>query len=255
MDNPPLHALTDGVLGGNGVYAYGVSSAFPDQTYNAANYWVDVVFQAGPTPPSSTLTSIAVMPANPTILSGISQQFTATGNYSDGSTQDLTSQATWTSSDTGVATIDEEGLVTGISVGTTTISAALAGVTGSTVLTVQSASLVVTTTSLPNGVVNVAYTVTLAAGGGTLPYTWSIVDGSLPPGLTLSPSSGAITGMPTVAGTFSFTAQMRDAGNSIQTATKSLIITIASVPARLSGRTRRCPAWWTAAQTVRWRWG
>jgi hypothetical protein len=45
VDNPPLHALTDGVSGGNGVYAYGASSVFPDQSWNAANYWVDVIFQ------------------------------------------------------------------------------------------------------------------------------------------------------------------------------------------------------------------
>ena len=44
MDNPPLHAPANGVSGGNGVYAYGASSAFPNETWNAANYWVDVVF-------------------------------------------------------------------------------------------------------------------------------------------------------------------------------------------------------------------
>ena len=44
VDNPPLHALANGVSGGNGVYAYGTSSAFPNQTYKSANYWVDVVF-------------------------------------------------------------------------------------------------------------------------------------------------------------------------------------------------------------------
>jgi len=44
MDNGPLHALANGVSGGNGVYRYGTSSVFPDLTWNAANYWVDVVF-------------------------------------------------------------------------------------------------------------------------------------------------------------------------------------------------------------------
>ena len=44
VDNPPLHALANGVSGGNGVFAYGASSAFPTQTWNTANYWVDVVF-------------------------------------------------------------------------------------------------------------------------------------------------------------------------------------------------------------------
>ncbi len=47
VDNPPLHALASGASGGNGVFRYGANSAFPDQTFNAANYWVDVVFQAG----------------------------------------------------------------------------------------------------------------------------------------------------------------------------------------------------------------
>jgi subtilisin family serine protease len=44
VDNAPLHALKDGVDGGNGVFAYGVASAFPNQTFLATNYWVDVVF-------------------------------------------------------------------------------------------------------------------------------------------------------------------------------------------------------------------
>ena len=46
VDNPPLHALaTTGSP--NGVYRYG-ASAFPDQTFNGGNYWVDVVFTPGP---------------------------------------------------------------------------------------------------------------------------------------------------------------------------------------------------------------
>ena len=134
LDNPPLHALANGVSGGNGVYRYGASSLFPNQTWHAANYYVDLVFQAKPAP---TLTSLVVTPANPSILIGASQQFTATGTYSDGSAQDITSQATWTSSDTGVATINTRGLATGVSDGIPIISASLAGVTGSTLLTVQ----------------------------------------------------------------------------------------------------------------------
>ena len=133
VDNPPLHALTNGVSGGNGVYAYGASSVFPNQTWNAANYWVDVVFQSGA---AVTLTSIAVTPANPTILVGATQQFTATGTYSDGSTQNVTSQATWTSSSTAAATINASGLATAVSAGSTTIRAALNGVTGSSTATV-----------------------------------------------------------------------------------------------------------------------
>ena len=146
-DSPPLHALTNGVSGGNGVYVYSAGSAFPNQTWSAANYWVDVVLQAGPPP---TLTSIAVTPANPAILVGASQPFTATGTYSDSSTQNITSQVSWTSSGTGVAAINASGLATGVSAGTTTISAGLSGVSGGTILTVQAAPLTISTTSLSN---------------------------------------------------------------------------------------------------------
>ena len=52
VDNPPLHALANGVSGANSVYAYGASSAFPNQTWNAANYWVDVVFSPATTLPA-----------------------------------------------------------------------------------------------------------------------------------------------------------------------------------------------------------
>ena len=91
--------------------------------------------------PSSlpTLTSIAVTPANPSITAGGQQQFTATGTYSDGSHQDLTDSATWTSSSTTVATINSTGMATGVAAGTTTIKATSGTISGSTTLTVTAA--------------------------------------------------------------------------------------------------------------------
>jgi hypothetical protein len=44
VDNPPLHALANGVSGGNGVYRYGSTSSFPNGTWLSTNYWVDAVF-------------------------------------------------------------------------------------------------------------------------------------------------------------------------------------------------------------------
>ena len=44
VDNPPLHALSSPAAGGNGVYGYASSPAFPATSFNATNYWVDVVF-------------------------------------------------------------------------------------------------------------------------------------------------------------------------------------------------------------------
>ncbi len=133
VDNPPLHALANGVSGPNGVFAYGSTSKFPDQGWKESNYWVDVVYSATTAPPA-TLSTITVTPASPTISTGSTQQFTATGTYSDGSTQNITSQATWTSSTTSIATINSSGLATGVSSGSTTISAALSGITGNTTL-------------------------------------------------------------------------------------------------------------------------
>ena len=76
VDNPPLHALANGVSGFNGVFAYGSTSSFPNQGWNSSNYWVDVAFN---TTSTVTLSSIAVTPASPTISTGATQQFTATG--------------------------------------------------------------------------------------------------------------------------------------------------------------------------------
>ena len=48
-DNPPLHALKDGLDGGNGTYLYSSGGGFPHFTYNSANYWVDVVYSSAAT--------------------------------------------------------------------------------------------------------------------------------------------------------------------------------------------------------------
>ncbi len=224
MDSPPLHALANGVSGGNGVYAYGATSVFPTQTYNAANYWVDVAFSPDPPP---ALWSIAVTPATSTISTGTTQAFTATGTYSNGSTQNLTSQVAWTSSSTSVATISSAGLATAGNAGSTTISATLGTVTGSTTLTVQATPLTITTTSLPAGNLNAAYTATLAASGAVTPYTWSLDSGALPTGLSLTGSTGVISGTPTASGTFTFTARVTAANG--QSVTKPLSIFIGNV--------------------------
>ncbi|MBE0540496.1 MAG: Ig-like domain-containing protein [Verrucomicrobia bacterium] len=84
----------------------------------------------------ATLSSIAITPTNPSLVTGGTQPFAATGTYSDGSTQNLTSQVTWTSSSTAVATINAGGVATAVNVGSTIISATLSGVSGDAMLTV-----------------------------------------------------------------------------------------------------------------------
>jgi len=94
-----------------------------------------------PPPPVKTLTTIAVAAATPSIVKGTTEQLTATGTDSDGGSEDLTSQATWSSSNPSVATVNASGVATAKAEGTTTIQASLNGVNGSTVLAVTATAL------------------------------------------------------------------------------------------------------------------
>jgi len=91
--------------------------------------------------------------------------------------------------------------------------------------------LEISTSSLPSGMMNIAYSAPLTAAGGTEPYDWSISAGSLPPGLGLNSSTGVIAGTPSSSGTFSFTVQVTDAA--FATAVRNLSITIQSYPVRV----------------------
>lgn len=80
--------------------------------------------------------SISLSPSASSIQTGTTQQFTATGSFSDNTTQNLTSTATWSSSSAAVATITSGGLATAVAAGTTTIKAVSGAVSGTTTLTV-----------------------------------------------------------------------------------------------------------------------
>jgi hypothetical protein len=103
---------------------------------------------------AATLMSIAVTPANPTIGNTGTEQFTATGTFSDNSTQNLTTTVTWSSSNTGIATISNaagtNGLASAVANGASTIQAVLGAVNGSTILTVSAISLQVVVVSPQN---------------------------------------------------------------------------------------------------------
>jgi len=82
-----------------------------------------------------------------------------------------------------------------------------------------------TTASLPNAQVNVAYDVTLTATGGTLPYTWSVSAGTLPTGLVLE-TTGRLHGTPTQSGNRSVTFRVTDAAAPSQQAEKQLSLRV-----------------------------
>jgi len=89
----------------------------------------------------ANLTAIAIMPQLSSIPISTKQQFSATGTYSDGSTRDLSSLVTWSSSSTVAATVDINGLVTAIAVGTTTITATLGSVTQTFTISVSTPTI------------------------------------------------------------------------------------------------------------------
>jgi trimeric autotransporter adhesin len=140
----------------------------------------------------ATLVAIGVTPSNPSIASGLSDQLTATGIYSDNSTHDLTSAVTWSSSNSTVGAISNApgtaGLAAALSPGLTTITATLNGVSGSTALTVAAATLV-TIGVTPSGS-------TLAKGlTAALKATGTFTDGSahdLTASVTWSSSAPAV---------------------------------------------------------------
>jgi uncharacterized protein YjdB len=93
---------------------------------------------------SVTLVSISISPLSPTVNAGSTQQFTATGKFSDNSTQDITTSVSWNSDTSSVATISNasgsQGLATAIAAGTATISASENSISSSTEMTVTAAA-------------------------------------------------------------------------------------------------------------------
>lgn len=118
---------------------------------------------------SATLTSIDITPANGSFALGATQQFTAIGTYSDQTIQDLTTQVSWASLNTGVATISNmigsKGFLSTQAAGSATITANLGAVNGQTQVTVTSAVLVGISITPANPTVALGRNLNLTATG------------------------------------------------------------------------------------------
>lgn len=168
----------------------------------------------------AALISIAVSPASPTIAKGQTQQLTATGTFSDGTTQDMTSAVNWTSSPSGIVSINSAGLATPQAIGNATVLAVSGTVSGQDLLTVSQAALMSLAVSPANPIVPKGETQQLTATGtfsdgstqnmtsavawtSSLPAVVSISTGGLATAqatgtAALVATSGSITGQDTV---------------------------------------------------------
>jgi predicted secreted protein len=133
------------------------------------------------------------------------------------------------------ATLDSSsGAITGTptTTGTSNFTVKVTGNNGARAIASLSVTInsapTITTASLPDGEVGLAYSQMLIASGGTGPYTWSVISGSLPAGLSLDSSTGVINGAPTEEGTDNFTIKVTDSVGG--TATESLSVSCAPRP-------------------------
>jgi len=94
-----------------------------------------------------------------------------------------------------------------------------------TLTVVPLGTLTVTTSSLPAGNIATSYSTTLMATGGATPYTWSLTAGAMPAGFKLS-SAGVLSGTPYIAGSYSFTVQVKDSQSTPATASRALTLSV-----------------------------
>ncbi|WP_167332668.1 putative Ig domain-containing protein [Rhizobium freirei] len=97
-------------------------------------------------------------------------------------------------------------------------------------VTVSAPTIAIGPSTLSAGAVATTYSQTITASGGTSSYTYAVTSGSLPAGLTLSPTSGVVSGTPTAGGTFNFIVTITDSstGTGPFTGTRAYSLTIAS---------------------------
>lgn len=132
--NASVASVSAGLVKATGTGTTAISAALAGQT---ASVGLTV---------TPTLKAILVAPPAPSIALGATQQFTATANYSDGSSKDVSNTVAWTSSTTSVATVSATGLAKALAVGSTSITATMLGISGSAILTVPKALASITVT-------------------------------------------------------------------------------------------------------------
>ena len=121
--------------------------------------------------------------------------------------------------------------VTGLASGSATITASAPGYTSASASVTVLQGLAIATASLTNGQTGTAYSQTLTATGGTMPYTWSLISGTLPGGLALNSATGQIGGIPAAAAANTpLTIRVTDASVPAQSAIANFTLTVSAGP-------------------------
>jgi uncharacterized protein YjdB len=155
----------------------------------------------------NSLTAIAIAPSSANLAIGVTLQFTATGTYNNGSTANVTSLASWTSSSPAVATINSTGLATGIAAGSSTIQASLSGFSSSAALTVATVTSIRVSPASPTIAVDTAQQLTATAtysNGSTADISSSATWTSSAPAVAFVDAAGLAGGV--LAGSSTITA-------------------------------------------------
>ncbi|HOD35256.1 MAG TPA: Ig-like domain-containing protein [Syntrophales bacterium] len=184
------------------------------------------------------LVLIQITPVNPSLAKGTTLQLTATGNYSDSSTQDITNQVTWnvSVSDSALASVSNaagtNGLATALAVGSATISATLGTATGTTTLEVTPATLLGIDISPPNLSLAKGTTLQLTATGNysdsstqdiTNQVTWNVSDPAVASVSNAAGTNGLATALAVGSATISATLGSVDATTTLSVTAAVLV--------------------------------
>jgi len=192
--------LIGGVPTTPGTYQFQITGTDSSKESVSQNYTVNIASQTITVSPSSVPAAIASVP--------YSVSFSATGGTPPYTYATPTSPAGLQLSTGGTLS----GIPQGGNVNFTIQATDSTGITGSWdyTLVISQTTLTVTPLTLPNATLGQAYSTPMGANGGTAPYTYSLSNGVLPKGMTLSPS-GALDGTPQQAGMFNISITATDA--------------------------------------------
>jgi len=210
-------------------------AASPGSTSISASLGTTASSASSLTVSNANLVLISVTPAGSTVPLAASQQFVANGSFDDGTQQNISETANWTSSSPTIARVSSIGVVTGIGLGSSTITASSSGVNGATTATVDASSVSALNILPPGKIANLTNyqmrAVAVFKDGSSLDVTPT-------PGITSSSSNsaaasiGASTGLAlaTGPGTATISASLGQSSSASLTVSDSTIKALAVGP-------------------------